>query len=121
MDDNTFYEFCRMGPAEASKSLQGQPAMHEAFISKLLFMFCPYGDHEDQRMDIEETATELQGVPFVTWLLWLCTSPKADEAHCPAKYHFVELDHISLCYPKVPRIMNAVGRLYPLGVPAHEA
>eukprot|EP00291_Cryptomonas_curvata_P021284 CAMPEP_0172160462 /NCGR_PEP_ID=MMETSP1050-20130122/5569_1 /TAXON_ID=233186 /ORGANISM="Cryptomonas curvata, Strain CCAP979/52" /LENGTH=110 /DNA_ID=CAMNT_0012830223 /DNA_START=98 /DNA_END=427 /DNA_ORIENTATION=+ len=79
MDDNTFYEFCRMGPCEASKSLQSQPAMHEAFISKLLFMFCPYGNHEDQRMDIEETATELQGVPFVSWLLWLCTSPKPDE------------------------------------------
>ncbi len=79
MDDNTFFEYCRMGPMEASKSLQKQPVLHEAFLNKLLFMFCPYGSHNEQRMDTDVTATDLQGVPFVTWLLWLSTSPKENE------------------------------------------
>ena len=68
-----------MGPMEASKSLQKQPNLHEAFLNKLLFMFCPYGSQNNQRTDTAETATELQGVPFVTWLLWLSTSPKENE------------------------------------------
>jgi hypothetical protein len=64
---------------EASRSLQKQPIMHETFINKLLSMYCPYGSQSDQRMDTGETATELCGVRYETWLLWLSTSPKESE------------------------------------------
>ena len=75
-DDDAFQELCRMGPKEAGRALRGHPDKLEDYISRLLFTSCPYGAGS---RDLDALPTDLEGVPFVTWLLWLCTSPNADE------------------------------------------